>query len=221
MTIDDFRRIVLSMPGAEELTGLGYPNFRSGRKSFATIENDAAVLRLKRDQQVAFIARAPEMFAPASSGWGRLGSTTVRLEAVDEATLREALATAWRNVTNSAAEALNVADTKSANTVHDADIATAGATAVADVNDVAHIDVLDAAANVAGDVTDDPAVDATYFHDANVADTDDPEVTHDDTAEVPAAANRTVTDVVSLEPRDDLQDVIEQLQEYWRQDPGK
>jgi hypothetical protein len=38
------------MPGAEELTGLGYPNFRSVRKSFATIEDDAALLKLKRDQ---------------------------------------------------------------------------------------------------------------------------------------------------------------------------
>jgi hypothetical protein len=26
MTFDDFRRIALSLPGAEELTGLGYPN---------------------------------------------------------------------------------------------------------------------------------------------------------------------------------------------------
>ena len=67
MTIDDFRRIALSMPGTEELTGLGYPNFRAERKSFATIEDDVAVLRLTRKQQTAFIAKAPEMFAPASS----------------------------------------------------------------------------------------------------------------------------------------------------------
>ena len=67
MTLDDFRRIALSMPGAEELTGLGYPNFRAERKSFATIEDDVAVLRLTRTQQTAFIAKAPEMFAPASS----------------------------------------------------------------------------------------------------------------------------------------------------------
>ena len=42
---------------------------------------------------------APEMFAPATDGWGKWGSTIVRLEAADEATLWDALATAWRNVT--------------------------------------------------------------------------------------------------------------------------
>jgi hypothetical protein len=90
MTIDDFRRIALSMPGAEELSGLGYPNFRAERKSFATIEESTPVLRLTRDQQATFMATAPEMFAPASSGWGRLGSTIVRLDAADEAMLRDA-----------------------------------------------------------------------------------------------------------------------------------
>jgi hypothetical protein len=73
MTIDDFRRIALSMPGAEELSGLGYPNFCAEGISFATIEDSAAVLRLTRDQQATFMATAPQMFAPASSGWGRLG----------------------------------------------------------------------------------------------------------------------------------------------------
>ena len=52
MTTDDFRRIALSLPGAEELNGLGYPNFCTGRKSFATIEDSKAVIRLTRDQQV-------------------------------------------------------------------------------------------------------------------------------------------------------------------------
>jgi hypothetical protein len=110
MTINDFRRTALSMPGAEESSGLGYPNFRVERKSFATIEDSMPVLRLTRDQQATFMATAPEMFAPASSGWGRLGSTIVRLEAADETMLRDALATAWRNVTNATANAVNIAD---------------------------------------------------------------------------------------------------------------
>jgi len=110
MTIDDFRRIALSMPGTEELSGLGYPNFCAGRNSFATIEDSTAVLRLTRDQQAMFMATAPEMFAPASSGWGRLGRTIVRLEAADEATLWDALATAWRNVAHAAADTVKIAN---------------------------------------------------------------------------------------------------------------
>ena len=56
------------------------------------------IIRLTRDQQATFVAVAPEVFAPDSSGWGRLGSTVIRLEAADEATVRVAIATAWRNV---------------------------------------------------------------------------------------------------------------------------
>src|SRR6202521_1093053 len=99
MTTDDFRRIALSLPGAEELNGLGYPNFCAGRKSFATIEDSMAVIRLTRDQQATFVATAPEVFAPVSSGWGRLGRTVIRLERADEAMVQNAVATAWGNIT--------------------------------------------------------------------------------------------------------------------------
>jgi hypothetical protein len=98
MTLGDFRRLALLMPETEELNGMGYQNFRTGRKSFATIEDTMAIIRLTRDQQATFVATAPEVFAPDSSGWGRLGSTVVRLEVADEATVQVAIATAWENV---------------------------------------------------------------------------------------------------------------------------
>jgi hypothetical protein len=50
-TLSDFRRIALSMPETEELNGMGYLNFRTARKSFATLEDAIAVIRLTRDQQ--------------------------------------------------------------------------------------------------------------------------------------------------------------------------
>jgi hypothetical protein len=117
MTTDDFRRIALSFPRAEEVNGLGYPNFRAGRKSFATIEDSMGVIRLTRDQQATFVAAAPEIFAPVSGGWGRFGSTVVRLEVADAATAQDALATAWRNV----AEVVSVVDAADMRT---ADVAT-------------------------------------------------------------------------------------------------
>jgi len=110
VTFSDFRRIVLSMPETEELNGMGYPSFRTGRKSFATIEDTMAVIRLTRDQQAAFIVTAPEVFAPDSSGWGRLGNTVIRLEAADEATVQDAVATAWGNVAE-VGHASEIADT--------------------------------------------------------------------------------------------------------------
>jgi hypothetical protein len=69
MTTDDFRHMALFLPGAEESSGVGYPNFRAGRKSFATIENSMAVIRLTRDQQATFVAAAPKVFEPVG-GWG-------------------------------------------------------------------------------------------------------------------------------------------------------
>jgi hypothetical protein len=146
----DFRRIALSMPETEELNGMGYPNFRTGRKSFATIQDTMAIIRLTRDQQATFVAVAPEVFAPDSSGWGRLGSTVIRLEAADEATVQVAIATAWRNVADvgkasevvhavdveTASEFVNLAETGDAAEVADQ----SGSAALAKVTDVVEIE---------------------------------------------------------------------------------
>jgi hypothetical protein len=115
-TLSDFRRIALSMPETEELNGMGYPNFRTGRKSFATVEDKMVVIRLTCDQQAIFVATAPEVFAPDSSGWGRLGNTVIRLEMADEATVQVAVATAWRNVAEvgNASEVVDVTDVEEA-----------------------------------------------------------------------------------------------------------
>src|SRR6516162_7937694 len=111
-TLSDFRRIALSMPETEESNGMGYLNFRTGRKSFATIEDTTVVIRLTRDQQAIFVATAPEVFAPDSSGWGRLGNTVIRLEVANEATVKVAVATAWRNVAvvDNSSDLVEVAD---------------------------------------------------------------------------------------------------------------
>src|ERR1700687_4537620 len=137
MALSDFRRIALSMPETEETNGMGYPNFRTGRKSFPAIEDSMAVIRLTRDQQATFVATAPEVFAPDSSGWGRLGSTVIRLELADEATVQVAVATAWSNVAEAgnASEVVDAEDVENANEfVNVAEVVDAGCAAeVADV----------------------------------------------------------------------------------------
>jgi hypothetical protein len=110
LALSDFRRIALSMPDTEETKGMGYPNFRTGRKSFAAIEDSIAVIRLTRDQQATFVATAPAVFAPDSSGWGRRGNTVIRLEAADEATVHTAVATAWRNAAGVVNDSVEVPD---------------------------------------------------------------------------------------------------------------
>lgn len=77
---------------------MGHPDFRVRKKIFATIWPDESwgMVALTPEQQRAFIDTHPAMFSPVKGGWGVRGATQVRLDAADEATLRHALFTAWR-----------------------------------------------------------------------------------------------------------------------------
>jgi len=96
---DDFRRIALSFPGAEESAHMGHPDFRVRGMIFATLgAPDAgwgAVMLLSEQQELAMEAE-PEAFKPAAGAWGRGGSTLMRLEAVSEEWLERTLDWAWR-----------------------------------------------------------------------------------------------------------------------------
>jgi hypothetical protein len=96
---DDFRRIALSFPGAEECAHMKHPDFRVGGKIFATLGHPDAewgMVRLMPEQQEDFMRMAPDTFEPASGAWGRSGSTLVKLDAVPDDLLETALAAAWR-----------------------------------------------------------------------------------------------------------------------------
>jgi hypothetical protein len=98
-TPDDFRRLALSLDGAEERAHMKHPDFRVRGKVFATLGYpDAAwgMVALMPEQQEDFMALAPDAFRPASGAWGRRGSTMVRLDAVDPEALENALTAAWR-----------------------------------------------------------------------------------------------------------------------------
>ena len=99
MTVDDFRRIALSLEGAEESSHMGHPDFRIGGRIFATLA--AAVqgygnLMLSPEQQARFVEELPEVFIPITGGWGRNGATHIRLAAASEDVLKGALQTAWK-----------------------------------------------------------------------------------------------------------------------------
>lgn len=99
MTADDFRRFALSLPGAEESSHLGAPDFRVGGHIFATLASLAdgyGNLMLTPEQQAQFVADAPEVFLPVHGGWGRMGATHIRLAAANEQSLAGALRAAWR-----------------------------------------------------------------------------------------------------------------------------
>ena len=96
---DDFRRIALSFPGAEEGAHMGHADFRAGGKIFATLGAPGpewGMVALLPEQQEDFMELAPEAFEPAAGAWGRGGSTLVRLATVPGDLLEAALAAAWR-----------------------------------------------------------------------------------------------------------------------------
>ena len=99
MNTGDFRRIALSLPGAEESSHMGKADFRVGGKIFATLasaEQGYGNLMLTVEQQTAFVEDLPEVFLPIAGGWGRMGATHIRLAAANEDVLAGALRTAWK-----------------------------------------------------------------------------------------------------------------------------
>jgi hypothetical protein len=99
MTPNDFRRIALSLEGAEEGSHMGSPDFRVGGRIFATLAAQAqgyGNLMLTPEQQAAFVAEAPDVFIPIHGGWGRNGATHLKLAAAHEDLVHGALQTAWK-----------------------------------------------------------------------------------------------------------------------------
>jgi len=95
----DFRRIALSLPEAVEGSHMGHADFRVGGKIFATLgleKEGYGVLVLTPEQQAGMVEDAPEIFSRVPGGWGRQGSTRVRLAKVKPDILEAALRVAWR-----------------------------------------------------------------------------------------------------------------------------
>jgi hypothetical protein len=98
MKIADFRRIALRLPGAEESSHMGQPDFRVDGRIFATLasaKQGFGNLMLTLEQQSAFVEDMPDVFLPIPGGWGRMGMTHIRLAAASEDVLYGALHTAW------------------------------------------------------------------------------------------------------------------------------
>src|SRR5262245_65564588 len=99
MNAADFRRIALSLEGAEEGSHMGAPDFRVGGRIFATLasqEQGYGNLMLTTEMQADFVEGAPEVFLPIRGGWGRMGMTHIRLAKASEDMLTGALRAAWQ-----------------------------------------------------------------------------------------------------------------------------
>jgi hypothetical protein len=92
MTPAQFKKLALSMPGAEEHAHMGHPDFRlSGKgKIFATLQPDKGLAMVKTsvEQQTALVEQEPDVFV-LFGGWSKNGATRIRLENVDPALVKE------------------------------------------------------------------------------------------------------------------------------------
>ena len=104
MTPDEFRKMALVIPTAVERSHMNHPDFRVAGKIFASLgmpDENWAMVKLTRQQQRAFIEKAPQVFQSCSGAWGRAGATNVYLTAAMPRMLRPALDMAAKNVSSS------------------------------------------------------------------------------------------------------------------------
>jgi len=81
---DDFRKIAMSLPKAEENSHMDHPDFRVGGKIFATLgypDKTRAMVKLSPEDQHNFSKDYPEAFMPVKGAWGRRGATSIDLKA--------------------------------------------------------------------------------------------------------------------------------------------
>jgi len=99
MNAADFRRIALSLEGAEEGSHMGAADFRVDGRIFATLASQKegyGNLMLTPELQADFVGDAPDIFLPIHGGWGRMGMTHIRLAKANEDVLTGALRAAWK-----------------------------------------------------------------------------------------------------------------------------
>ncbi len=98
VTDDDFRALALGLPEAVEGWHMSHPDFRVGKKIFATLSDDYefGVVRLTPGQQAEYAA-AHAGFEALPGGWGAKGYTKVILRKAKKAAVKSALRAAWLN----------------------------------------------------------------------------------------------------------------------------
>src|SRR5690242_8942031 len=99
MTPDDFRRLALALPGAEERAHMNHPDFRTNGKIFATLgypNSEYAMVKLPPEEQNNYVSTYPDAFIPVKGKWGLQGATSVRLKTAKKTHVKNALTAAWK-----------------------------------------------------------------------------------------------------------------------------
>ena len=101
MTANEFRKIALGLPEAEERAHMSHPDFRVRGKIFATLgypDKAWGMVKLPKRMQEEFVFAEPKTYSPVKGTWGLRGATRVRLKSAKASSLRKAMLAAWRNI---------------------------------------------------------------------------------------------------------------------------
>ncbi len=102
MTDEEFDALARGMPSATYSDHFGQGAYKvADKKIFAcpsSTREGKGILKLTPEQQEMMCEAEPEVFVAFSDHWGRQGWTQIVVAKADEATVRGALWTAWRNV---------------------------------------------------------------------------------------------------------------------------
>jgi hypothetical protein len=101
MRPEDFRRLALALPGAIEASHMRHPDFRVGKRVFATLgypSDEWGMVKLSPDQQALVVTTQPDVFTPVKGAWGAHGATNVKLCSAHEESVTNVLRLAWQAV---------------------------------------------------------------------------------------------------------------------------
>ena len=111
--VERLRRLVAELPGVEESSHFGVPDFRVAGKIFAnaSLSHPRVVVKLPRLVQEAMVQNQGDVFAEAP-GWGRHGWTSIEMDKIDAEVLKDLLDLSWRQVAPKALVAAHQARSK-------------------------------------------------------------------------------------------------------------
>lgn len=100
VTVQDVRRLAITLPRTEERLIRDRVKFRVGRLVYLAFSRDETLLgfAFPKAERAALVAAEPERFLMPSPSDERYNWVRVRLAALDEAEMREIVVEAWRMV---------------------------------------------------------------------------------------------------------------------------
>ena len=112
VTVDDVRAVALSLPRSYEALVRERVKFRVGRIVYVAFSRDETIMGFgfPKEEREALIASEPDKFLMPAPSDQRYNWVLVRLDAIDEAEMRELVVDAWRMVVPKRVAAAHLGD---------------------------------------------------------------------------------------------------------------